>query len=180
MIERITAPLSYANVTATVALFIALGGSSYAALTLPRNSVGSNQIRNSAVRSTDIRDRTIRLRDISRATRGSLRGAQGPVGAVGPQGPAAVSLFAAVNAAGSFGRGNATQGGHGTAIGTYTVGFARPVAGCVCTATIGTTDGTAAPTGRITVRDDGANVGVSTFDDAGSPADRPFHLTVAC
>jgi len=31
----------YANVTATLALIVALGGTSYAAVVLPRNSVGS-------------------------------------------------------------------------------------------------------------------------------------------
>jgi hypothetical protein len=41
--------LTYANVVATLALFLALGGASYAAITLPRNSVGGNQLRNGAV-----------------------------------------------------------------------------------------------------------------------------------
>jgi hypothetical protein len=38
-----------APVVAFVALFVALGGSSYAAITLPRDSVGTKQIRNDAV-----------------------------------------------------------------------------------------------------------------------------------
>lgn len=41
--------LTYANVLSTVAVFIALGGASYAAVTLPRNSVGPAQIRPGAV-----------------------------------------------------------------------------------------------------------------------------------
>lgn len=41
--------LSYANVVATVALFVALGGASYAAIELPRNSVGTPQLRDGAV-----------------------------------------------------------------------------------------------------------------------------------
>ncbi len=40
---------SYANVVATLALFVALGGSSYAALTLPSRSVGTRQLRNGSV-----------------------------------------------------------------------------------------------------------------------------------
>ena len=36
--------LSYVNVVATLALFIALGGASYAAVELPANSVGVRQI----------------------------------------------------------------------------------------------------------------------------------------
>ncbi len=43
------ARLSYANVVATLALFLALGGASYAALTLPRNSVGTPQLRDGSV-----------------------------------------------------------------------------------------------------------------------------------
>ena len=35
----------YANVTATLALVLAMGGTSYAAYTLPHNSVGGLQIR---------------------------------------------------------------------------------------------------------------------------------------
>ncbi len=42
--SRIFSRLTYANVVATVALFVALGGSSYAALELPANSVGQRQI----------------------------------------------------------------------------------------------------------------------------------------
>jgi hypothetical protein len=41
--------LSYANVVSTLALFLALGGASYAALTLPRDSVGAAQLRDGAV-----------------------------------------------------------------------------------------------------------------------------------
>ena len=38
-----------ANVIAYVALFVALGGTSYAAVSLPKNSVGTTQLRNGAV-----------------------------------------------------------------------------------------------------------------------------------
>ena len=41
--------LSYANVMATIAVFIALGGGAYAAFTLPPNSVGTKQLKDSAV-----------------------------------------------------------------------------------------------------------------------------------
>jgi hypothetical protein len=51
--------LSFANLTAVLALFVALGGSSYAAL-----SVGSEQIANNGVRSEDLRNNDVRGRDI--------------------------------------------------------------------------------------------------------------------
>jgi hypothetical protein len=40
----VTPRLTYANVVATVALFIALGGASWAAISLPADSVGSRQL----------------------------------------------------------------------------------------------------------------------------------------
>ena len=50
------------NVIAYLALFVALGGTSYAALKLPKNSVGSAQIKNGAVVK----------RDLARAVRAQL------------------------------------------------------------------------------------------------------------
>ena len=43
-----------ANVIAYVALFVALGGTSYAAVSLPKNSVGTTQLRNGAVTPTKL------------------------------------------------------------------------------------------------------------------------------
>ena len=40
---------TYANVIATLALFLALGGGAYAAIQLPKNSVGAKQIKSGAV-----------------------------------------------------------------------------------------------------------------------------------
>jgi hypothetical protein len=46
--------LSYANVVASLALFIAVGGASYAAVELPAGSVGSAQLRDGAVLPRDL------------------------------------------------------------------------------------------------------------------------------
>jgi len=183
MIARLMTRLSYANVVATVALFAALGGSSYAAFVLPRNSVGDAQIRAGAVRSSEVRDRSVRLRDLSVSARSSLKGQRGPAGATGPAGPAgvaAVKYFAVVHASGSFLRGNAVSGGKAGAIGSYSVVFPASVSACAFSATLGTADGAVAPPGRVTVNEVGGGVGVQTFDAAGSPADIGFHLVVAC
>jgi uncharacterized iron-regulated membrane protein len=51
--------LTYANVTATLALFVALSGGAYAATALPANSVGSKQLKKSAVGTTDIQNNAI-------------------------------------------------------------------------------------------------------------------------
>src|SRR5436305_8175831 len=100
MRQRLSSRLTYANVTATLALFIALGGSSYAALKLPRNSVGAAQIRAGAIRSSEVKNRSLRTADLSTSARRALRGATGPSGAQGPAGASAARFFAAVNGAG--------------------------------------------------------------------------------
>ncbi len=51
---RLRARLNYANVTASLALFIALGGTSYAATRLPRDSVASPQLVNRSILSADL------------------------------------------------------------------------------------------------------------------------------
>ena len=182
MRRKITDRLTYANVVATLALFIALGGSSYAALKLPKNSVGSKQIRTGAVGSTQVKDRSLQLKDISRPARASLTGQQGQTGPQGPPGQPgtpATRYFAAVSAAGQFVRGNATSGGRDT-VGSYEVGFGQPTSACAFTATLGSTDGSDVVPGRITVSEVGGKVAVKTFDASGSAADLPFHLIVAC
>ena len=74
MIERIRSRLTYANVVATLALFIALGGTSYAVLRVGTddvvdNSLRSRDIRDNTVRGRDIRDRSLRARDLRRDSR---------------------------------------------------------------------------------------------------------------
>jgi hypothetical protein len=51
---RIRENLSYANVMATIAVFIALGGGAYAAVNLPKGSVGAKQLKKKAVRTAKI------------------------------------------------------------------------------------------------------------------------------
>jgi len=46
--------LTYANVMATIAVFIALGTGAYAAVNLPKNSVTSKQIKNGQVKPPDL------------------------------------------------------------------------------------------------------------------------------
>ena len=64
MSGRIRGRLTYANVMATVAVFIALGGGAYAATTLPRNSVGSTQIKKGAVRNSDLASNAVTSRKV--------------------------------------------------------------------------------------------------------------------
>jgi hypothetical protein len=177
-------PLSYANVVSTLALFAALGGTSYAAVKLPHNSVGSAQIRRSAVSSSEIKHGAVHLADLAGTTTGSLHGPPGPQGALGPAGATgapAVSFFATVSGAGQLVRGTATSSGHSAVgSGSYTVTFPRDVSACGYTATLGGIDPSDQPPGHATVRGDGANVGVQLYDATGSTVDRSFHLIVVC
>ena len=74
----------HSTVAAYLALSVALGGTSYAAVTLPKNSVGSKQIKKNAVRSKHVRNHSLLARDFKA---GQIpRGASGPQGVRGPQG----------------------------------------------------------------------------------------------
>src|SRR3954447_17991148 len=103
---RLRERLSYANVMATIAVFIALGGSSYAAIKLPRNSVGASQIQAGAVRSTEIKDRSIKMSDLATSARTALHGEAGPqgprglAGAAGAPGTPAIGYWAAIDSGG--------------------------------------------------------------------------------
>src|SRR5919108_370841 len=75
---------SPAMVIACIALAVALGGTSYAAATLARNSVGTKQLKKNAVISSKVKNRSLLAVDFKA---GQLpRGAQGPAGPTGATG----------------------------------------------------------------------------------------------
>lgn len=89
---------SPAMMVALLALFVALGGSAYASLNLPKNSVGTKQLmkgavtaaklHSGAVTSSKVRSHSLLANDFEtgQLPQGS-QGIQGPQGAQGPQGP---------------------------------------------------------------------------------------------
>lgn len=66
--RRCAARLTYANVVATMALFIALGGVSYAAVKLPKNSVTSKAIKKNAVTNAKIKRSAVTSNKIKNGT----------------------------------------------------------------------------------------------------------------
>jgi hypothetical protein len=56
---------SPALVVATIALIVAMGGTSYAALSLPRNSVGTKQLKNAAVTNAKIKKGAVGTKQIA-------------------------------------------------------------------------------------------------------------------
>ena len=86
MVGKLRSKLSYANVVATLGLFVALGGSAYAAINLPANSVtekavaanaiGSAEIQKAAVRAPEIKPNAVGSGQIRQAaiTAGDIKG----------------------------------------------------------------------------------------------------------
>lgn len=99
---KLPAP-SYANATSTLALFLALGGTSFAVATsLPARSVGDKQLKpgavtnakvaDGAITGAKIQDGTVAAADLAPGAAASgprgPRGIEGPQGERGPAGPA--------------------------------------------------------------------------------------------
>ena len=79
MTKRLVDGLSYSNVVATLALFVALGGASYAAIKVPSNSVGSKQIKANAVKNAELADGSVTTAKIAANAVGPSQVADGSV-----------------------------------------------------------------------------------------------------
>ena len=87
MLKKLRLQLTYANVVSSAALFLALGGVSYAAVALPKNSVGAKQIKTNAVTGAKVKNGTLVRGDFKKGqVADGARGAQGPQGLRGLQG----------------------------------------------------------------------------------------------
>jgi hypothetical protein len=100
--SQLRARLTYSNVVATIALFVALGGSSYAAVTLTGRNIKDStltgkdvkdksltgaDVKDSSLTGRDVRNGSIAAADLDPSLPNSLRGAQGAQGPQGLQGP---------------------------------------------------------------------------------------------
>jgi hypothetical protein len=84
--RRIGFKPSPAMMVAFLALLVALAGTSYAAIQLPANSVGTKQLKKNAVTGKKVKNRSLKAVDFAL---GQLpAGPQGPKGDQGPTGPA--------------------------------------------------------------------------------------------
>jgi hypothetical protein len=193
-----------------VALFVALGGVSYAATVLPRNSVGSPQIKNGQVKAADLANNAVtsaKIKDFSLLAKdfkpGQLvagsRGPAGPQGAKGDAGTAgqpgtpgapgqdgtsALRLFASVNENQVVVRSNPSVTIVRVFAGLYRVDFGRDVSACTPIATVGATSAgnnlQPGEAGATPVTSEVTKIGVATRDSAGAFADKPFQLALAC
>jgi len=150
---------SYADVTATLALFVALGGTSYAALNLTGKdvkngsltgldlkdgSVGGADLKTGSVTGADLKDGSIGVADLVAAARGAAGpagppgapgppGAEGKAGADGKPGADATKLWAVVNGDGTLRRGSGVISSERIApMGNtyYEIKFNRDVSNC--------------------------------------------------
>ena len=174
---------SPALVVASLALLVALGGTGYAAISLPANSVGTRQLKNGAVVATKVKSHSLVAANFKAgqlpAGPAGPQGAQGLAGAAGPPGPkgdAATRLFATVkqNAGGSGvqlgpASGVVTLVRQGGGSGIYNLTFNQDVSKCAVVASPG---GTNLTSGQATAQTaGGAAVTVQTFDSNGDPDD---------
>ena len=95
---------SFPTVISLIALFIALGGVSYAAITIPANSVGTKQLKNQSVTAAKVKNGSLLRRNFAPG--------QLPAGPTGPQGiagaPGATGSTGATGPAGNTGATGAT------------------------------------------------------------------------
>ena len=64
-LTRLRSRLTYANTMSTIAVFVALGGGAYA-VSVPRNSVGTTQLKANAVTAAKVKNRSLLASDFKR------------------------------------------------------------------------------------------------------------------
>ena len=188
---------------ALFALFVALGGTSFAASNalLPQNSVGTPQVINGSLQTNDLSNNARNALKGNRGLRGpaGARGAQGATGATGAQGPqgatgatgaqglqgatgqSATKLFVAMDAAGTLTKNSGATSAARASAGAYRVVFNTNIANCVYLATGGQDAGALFEDYHLyTSRTGTSTVNVQIFDEKNSPLDRSFYLAVLC
>jgi len=80
---------SFPTIISLIALFVALGGTSYAVIKLPAKSVGNRELKTNAVTSAKIRNGSIARGDLNPSARVGTRGPRGVAGPTGAPGDAA-------------------------------------------------------------------------------------------
>ena len=88
------------------------------------------------------------------------------------------TLFAQVGANGALGVNRGVTAATNPSAGTYTVTFANDISACAIQVTEATV--TSAGAAAAQLAGDKKTVNVSTRDDAGALANKPFHVTVSC
>jgi hypothetical protein len=172
---RIRRSISSAHVIAIIALMVALGGTGYAALRIPRNSVGTSQLKKNAVISSRVKNRSLRAIDfkngqLPRGPQGAqgprgVTGAQGAPGADGPMGPAGSNGTNGTNGTDGTDGTNGSDGTNGADGATGPTGRTGADGATGPTGRTGV-DGQKGPTGAAGV--DGTAVAFARIDETGA------------
>ncbi len=172
-----------ATVISLIALFVALGGTTYAAATIgsaqiKNNSIKSKDIRKGAVSSSDLKNGGVRSVDVQNGAlkaqdfaTGELKpGPQGPQGVKGDKGDTgqpgapATNLWARVSGGGSLSGGSGVVSANRDAEGAYYVKFNRNVNECAILASLGTNTIFVTEPGHITTAIRGTFFPSNTFE----------------
>jgi hypothetical protein len=133
---RLRSRLTYANVMSSIAVLLALGGTSYAAATITGKNVKNSSltgvdVKNSSLTSSDVKDKSLLSKD--------FKAGQLPAGPAGPQGPKGTdgtngmngepgtSIFKSTIPSGTTVRGAWGIGGGGGGSGISETGVSLPV-----------------------------------------------------
>lgn len=132
--RKIQRRLTFANVVSCIALFVALGGAAYAAGKPGKNSVGTKQIKNSAVTAAKIKNGTITGTKINLSSLGAVPNASNAANAANSSalGGQPASAFASASVVRS-----ATVEENGTVVASKSDGISQanvthPAAGFYC------------------------------------------------
>ena len=171
-------------VVACLALFVSLGGVSYAVAT-----IDSADIVNGSIRNRDFKDGTLRGQEAKpdgfgpNAIKEQALDA-GKLGRVPLAGVAdGIVHHAVVSDVGATVRGRGVTSSAQIEVGRYQVIFDRDVRQCAYFATLGDESASGPGTGQIAVTSAANNVNgvrVVSRDSDGTPANRSFHLVVSC
>jgi hypothetical protein len=183
-----------AMVVALLALFVAMAGTGYAALKLPKNSVGSKQIKKDAVNSSKVKNHSLKAGDFKA---GQLpAGPRGPIGPTGPagtngtngtngsDGAPATRLWAAIQPGSppsvirSGSAATVTRAGAGQ----YDIDFGSDIQGCAASATVAET-ATRFATAQLKPEFPSITrqqVHVVTWTPGAAPEDDKFYVEVFC
>jgi hypothetical protein len=183
-------------VIACLALMFALTGTGVAAYqaTVPRNSVGSLQIKNNSVTSADIKNRSLSTADFKTLPRGPAgapgpQGPAGPAGAAGPAGPAGPAgasgsgkAYARILPSGDVDEGRAKAIADAAvskpATGVYCIDIDGGAVNVMATTDIAAGSGIASAGVLLSQCPSGKEVEVHTYTSGGVAADQPFFVLV--
>jgi hypothetical protein len=205
--NQIRKRLTYANVMSSVAVFLVLGGAAFAAIKLPKNSVGTKQLKKNAVTTAKIKNGAVTGAKIKLSSLGTVPSATNAshattadkattadnatnatlLGGTPASGFQSKILTAVVTNNGTTAavvRGTSGTSAQTVATGDVFVKFPQDVSGCTWIATVGNPGSTTAPPDFTSVRGNSSQgpnvVQVLTWDTSGSEVAANFHLAAIC